>query len=345
MVMRLLGLALLAFLPAIPSRADEPKLPPDPNVPVKAGLPEKNFVEKLPGGTTFEMVFVPGGEFVMGSPADEAGREAHEAPQLKVKVRSFWMAKVECTWNEFDEWWKNENLLKADELTSAQIRSDAITRPTAPYVDELYEHGRDGFPALCMSHHAAMMYAHWLRARTGKGYRLPTEAEWEYACRAKGPGPYGVPEDKVGDFAWYKANSPDDDHEKGTTHKCGTKQPNAFGLHDMQGNVWEWCLDHAEPDGFAKFPAGKLHESLFFKPTDRKYSHVVKGGSWADKADRLRVAARRTSDKSWMKHDPQLPQSIWWLTKMDVIGFRVVLPVEEYPELVGLRPLVLKKPD
>jgi formylglycine-generating enzyme required for sulfatase activity len=113
----------------------------------------------------------------------------------------------------------------------------------------------------------------------------------------------------------------------------------------MQGNVWEWCLDHAEPDGFAKFPAGKLHESLFFKPTDRKYSHVVKGGSWADKADRLRVAARRTSDKSWMKHDPQLPQSIWWLTKMDVIGFRVVLPVEEYPELVGLRPLVLKKPD
>lgn len=324
----------------------EPALVPDPVVPAKVTLPPKNFVQSIPGiDVKFEMVYIPGGEFTMGSPETEAGRDAHEGPPVKVRVRPYWIAKCECTWDEFDQWWKNESLLMADQIPMEKLRADAISRPTNPYVDELYDHGREGFPAICMTHHAAMMYCHWLRAKTKLPYRLPTEAEWEFAARAGSTEPYCCRESELGQYAWYKANSPDADHENGTTHKVGTKKANAFGLHDMHGNVWEWCLDHYDTKFFARFKADAVNDNVFFKPTDRKYSHVVKGGSWADPAVKLRSAARRGSDKSWMKHDPQLPQSIWWLTKMDVIGFRVALPVDEYPDLIGLKPMVEKKPD
>lgn len=330
--------------------AEEPTIPAPPKVPTKLDLPPKNFVETLPGtDIQFEMIYVPGGEFMMGSPADEPGHQPEEGPQFKVKVRPFWLAKCEVTWDEFYTYWQDESLFKTDEIPQEQKEiagPDAITRPTNTYVDESYDHEIDGHPAICMTHHAAMMYCHWLRHNTKKPYRLPTEAEWEFACRAGQSGPYGFDEktEKLGDYAWYIENSPDEDHPDGTTHKVGTKKPNAFGLHDMHGNVWEWCLDHFDPKQYDKF-AGKLAIGPVNKPTDAKYSHVVRGGSWADKADRLRSAAKRGSDKSWMKHDPQLPQSIWWLTKMDVIGFRVAVPVEEYPELVDVKPMVVKKPD
>lgn len=347
MPLRLLTILCVCF-PAIAIAVadDEPTVPPAPKVTAKVDLPPKNFTQEIPGTSIkIEMVYVPGGEFLMGSPATETGRADNEGPQVKVKVRPYWLAKFECTWDEFDEWWKNEKLMTADRVPVPQARPDAITRPTNPYVDELYDHGRNGFPAICMTHHSAMMYCHWLRSKTGRGYRLPTEAEWEYAARAGSTGKYCCKDSEIGDYAWYKANSPDDDHERGTTHKVGTKKANAFGLHDMHGNVWEWCLDHYEPNTLAKLATDKLNENVFVKPTDKKWSHVVKGGSWADKEDQLRSAAKRGSDKSWMKHDPQLPQSIWWLTKMDVIGFRVALPVEEYPALLDLKPMVEKKPD
>ena len=274
-----LPVVLLAVVVAMAT--DEPALPPAPKVPSKVDLPPKNFSQEIAGSPVkFEMVYVPGGEFLMGSPANEAGREENEGPQVKVKVRPFWLAKFECTWDEFDEWWKSEKLMSADQVPAPQIRPDAITRPTNPYVDELYEHGRNGFPAICMTHHAAMMYCHWLRSKTGLPYRLPTEAEWEYAARAGSTGKYCCKDDEIGDYAWYKANSPDDDHEKGTTHKVGTKKANAFGLHDMHGNVWEWCLDHYDPKGYARLATDKLNENVFLKPTDKKWSHVVRGGSW-----------------------------------------------------------------
>ena len=293
-------------------------------------------------------MFVPGGEFRMGSPADEEGRKPDEGPQHAVKVNPFWLARCEVSWDEYYAFWKDERLFKVDEVPPDQqpkLKPDAITRPTNTYVDELYDHGRDGHPAICMTHHAAMMYCHWLRWKTGRGYRLPTEAEWEYACRAGTTTPHGLPAgDKLDDHAWFKANSPDEDHPDGTTHKVGTKRPNGFGLHDLHGNVAEWCLDHYAPDFYAK-AASPLSLGPVNPPTDGKWSHVARGGSWADRAPQLRSAARRGSDRTWMKHDPQLPQSIWWLTRMDVIGFRVCLPVEEYPALAGVRPMVSKKVD
>jgi len=222
---------------------------------------------------------------------------------------------------------------------------DALTRPTNSFVDETYNHGRDGFPAICMSHHAAMMYCHWLRANTRKGYRLPTEAEWEYACRAGGKEMYGFTSDpaKLDESARFKDNSKDEDHPRGTTGKCGERKPNAFGLYDMLGNVAEWVLDEYDPLFYAKSEAAKPCVNPVNPPGEKKWGHIARGGSFKDPADRLRAAARVVSDKTWMKFDPQSPQSIWWLTKRDEIGFRVCLPVEEIPALVGLKPMVEKK--
>jgi formylglycine-generating enzyme required for sulfatase activity len=102
--------------------------------------------------------------------------------------------------------------------------------------------------------------------------------------------------------------------------------------------VAEWCLDHYLPDYHAKTPTNRPA----VKPTDRKWSHTVRGGSFKDAPEKLRSAARVGSAIDWMKHDPQSPRSIWWLTKKDEIGFRVCLPVEEQPDLIGLKPQVLK---
>lgn len=354
MSLRFLTLCLSVGV-AVVAVADEPApaVPKDVAVPTKVDLPPKNFTEPLAGtDAKFDMVYVPGGEFVMGSPEGEAGRSPDEGPQHKVQVRPFWLAKCETTWDEFYSFWKDERLIVGDKPEGLpeehkNIGADALTRPTNTFVDELYEHGRDGHPALCMSHHAAMMYCQWLRWKTKKPYRLPTEAEWEYACRAGNAGPYGFDggADQLPEYAWFKSNSPDDDHPDGTTHKVGGKKANKFGLHDMHGNVAEWCLDHYGPKFYETFAGDKPALGPVNQPTPKKWSHAVRGGSWADKPDRLRSAARRGSDKSWIKHDPQLPTSIWWLTKMDVIGFRVALPADEYPELVGLKPMVTRQPD
>jgi formylglycine-generating enzyme required for sulfatase activity len=351
----------LAILVGIAPGQPEPSIPPPPVVPNKVDLPPKSFTQKIgDSDVAIEMVYIPGGEFTMGSPETEAGRLPDEGPQHRVQIRPFWMAKFETTWEQFYAFWKDESLLQVKDLADypeeiqKKLVPDAITRPTNTYVDELYDHGEDGHPALCMSHHAAMMYCHWLRWKTKLPYRLPTEAEWEYACRAGTTGPYSFPEgEKLDDYAWYVDNSAtskdtDPASVRGqdglpTTHKVGTKKANAFGLHDMHGNVWEWCLDHWDPQFYKRFSGNQVYLNPVNKPTEAKWGHVVRGGSWADKADRLRSAARRGSDKSWMKHDPQFPRSIWWLTRMDVVGFRVALPVEEYPELVGIKPMVWKK--
>ena len=348
---------LFAAAPGLTTRADAPKTP------VAAKLEPKNYVENVTSlkvdentkeksnlSAKFDMVYVPGGEFVMGGGAADPAHEPIEGPQHRVKVGGFWMAKCEVTWNEFDAFWYDSAYPVAPKDPDPGYRPDAVSRPTNTFVDETYDHGRDGHPAVCMTHNAAMMYCNWLRTKTGRAYRLPTEAEWEYAARAgRGDRAYSFGDDpkELGEYAWFKGNSIDEENFpnklKGCTHKVGTRKANPFGLHDLYGNVWEWTLDQYDPKGYEKLAANKLTLNPVTVPTDRKWAHVLRGGSWADTADRCRSVARRVSDKSWMKWDPQEPQSIWWLTRMDVVGFRVVLAEDELPELAGLKPKVVKK--
>ena len=346
-------------------------VPAEPKVAAKIDLPAKAFAETLEEEiripdekdpdlftlekqkTKFEMVYVPAGEFLMGSPAGEQNRGENEGPQHKVKVNAFWLAKVETTWDMYDLWYRNKDLPRRDEADGAfeaknggaKLGPDAITRPTNPYVDDTYSHSRAGKPAICMSHHAAMVFCQWLRFKTKRGYRLPTEAEWEYACRAGSASPYGFDESKgkLGDYAWFKDNAATVDRPDGTTHEGAKKRANAFGLFDMHGNVAEWCLDQYSATGYTEQAKKELSLGAFNKPTEKKWSHVVRGGSWIDGPEKLRSAFRWPSEVDWMRKDPQFPRSVWWLTEMDMIGFRVALPVEEYPELVGLKPAVPKK--
>ena len=149
----------------------------------------KPYEEEIPGtGVKFEMVPIPSGEFVMGSPADEPGRKATEGPTHTVKIAPFWMGKTETTWNTYTLF-----IYEEEERMVMKIRgykpelnavSDAVARPTTPYVEMSFGMGTEDFPAISMTQHAANTYCKWLTAKTGHYYRLPTEAEWEYACRA-----------------------------------------------------------------------------------------------------------------------------------------------------------------
>jgi formylglycine-generating enzyme required for sulfatase activity len=343
---------LAGFLLAAP--AGEPAKPLEPRV---DPLKHQGYVESISGkpkdggeekSARFEMVPVPGGVYLMGSPETEPGRNADEGPRHAVQVRPFWMGKCEVTWDEFDLYWKekgNEDPDDNDRILKAQ--PDAITGPTPTYVNETYGHGREGHPVLCLSHHCAMEYCRWLSHKTGKVYRLPTEAEWEWAARAGTTTAYSFGDDPkdLGEYAWYIQNSAPKAGEDPQTHPVGTRKPNPWGLHDMYGNVMEWCLDHYQKDYCGTFTLGKIAEWPVLLPTDQRFSHVARGGSWSDPPARCRSAARRGSDKSWIKDDPQLPQSIWWLTRMDVIGFRVVRAVEEQENLQGLRSKVTRKSD
>ncbi|MFO0810633.1 MAG: SUMF1/EgtB/PvdO family nonheme iron enzyme [Gemmataceae bacterium] len=318
-------LAALAIQPATPPASAEPT--PD----------FKPYAEAVPGTQApLDMVPIPAGTFLMGSPATEPDRTPDEGPQHEVKVHAFWMSKAETLWDHFDQFYKNEGITEGSKQREEPVvTADAVTRPTPHYTDDTWGHGREGKPCLGITHHAAEMFCVWLSRKTGKTYRLPTEAEWEYACRAgsKTAYPWGDDADKLGDYEWYAKNAEDD------THEPAKKKANAWGLHDMLGNVAEWCFDHYSADDY-KAGAGKTLVNPFRKPTTVRYSHVVRGGSFADDAAKCRSAARRGSDKSWLKRDPQRPQSIWWMTDCDWVGFRIVRPVTELPELKGYLPPV-----
>ena len=294
------------------------------NVKDEAGM--AIYTNTVPGSrVSFVMVPIPGGEFTMGSPESEKGRGADEGPQHKVKISPFWMERCEVTWSEFElfMYLDQERKFKSELPTDPYVDtiSDAVTRPTKPYVEMSFGMGRDGFPAISMTQHAANKYCQWLSAKTGQFYRLPTEAEWEYACRAGTTTAYSFGDDasKIGEYAWYEKNS-DFKYQK-----VGKKKPNPWGLYDMHGNVAEWCIDQYVPT-YEKF-AGALAQDPWTVAT-KPYPHAVKGGSWDDSPEKLRSAVRRASDKTWKIQDPQLPKSVWYHTDAQFLGFRVIRPLK-----------------
>ncbi len=302
------------------------------------------YVEPIPGTELkFEMVPIPGGRFQMGSPADEEKRSEDEGPQVQVEIAPFWMGAKEVTWEEYDQFAFQLDIKKKKaqgvDLTRqspTEMAADAVTRPTPPYADETFGYGRKGQPVICITHHAAMEYTRWLSAKTGKAYRLPTEAEWEYACRAGTTTPYSFGDvSKIDEYAWYVENA-----EK--PQPVGKKKPNPWGLDDMHGNVSEWCLDHYVADTYSTLAKAPPARRPVVLPTAEEYPYVARGGSWDDDGDRLRSAARLASNLDWSIQDPQRPQSIWWHTDATFVGFRLVRAFDEQENLKGVRSLVVK---
>ena len=277
------------------------------------------YVQQIEGTSlSFSMEAIPGGVFSMG---DNKSIKADEKPAHQVEIDAFWMGTHEVTWDLFQSFlYKDyEQSKQKDGKVPAEV--DAVTRPTKPYLDMTFGFGKEGYPALAMTHYNAIQFCKWLYIRTGIFYRLPTEAEWEYACRAGSSETYffGNDEAKLGDYAWYDVNS------EQKTHLVGQKKPNAFGLYDIIGNVSEWTYDQYHADYYKQFE-GKTTKNPVAIPTEL-YPHSVRGGAFSSTSSDLRSSARGASDPIWKQLDPQMPKSNWWFPEAPFVGLRLVRPL------------------
>jgi sulfatase modifying factor 1 len=315
------------------------------------------YTERIPGtDVSFEMIPVPGGEFLLGSPAGEADRADDEGPQVRIKVQPFWMGKCEVTWGEFRSFMAMYDAFKKMQRIAANAGTatdaapdkdlrliqthawndkleddwnvDAVTSPT-PLYDSSFTYGvgdQPNQPAVTITPFSARQYTKWLSGILGNNYRLPTEAEWEYAARAGTTTSYSFGND-AGDlekFAWVDSNG------DSQTHPVGAKQPNPWGLYDMHGNVAEWTLDQYFPDAYAKLGSGPVDAKAAVRWPTKIYPRVIRGGSWLEPAAMSRSAARHKSeDREWKLSDPNIPLSPWWYTEepATAVGMRIVRPL------------------
>jgi len=224
---------------------------------VAAQSPPTTYRETIPGtAVTFEMVLVPG-----------AGA-----------IEPFYIGRTEVTWDMYDVF-----ALALDEPRPS-AGADAFARPSKPYGAPDYGWGHAGYPAISIAREAADAFTAWLSKKTGKAYRLPSEAEWEHAARLAGP-----PADAA---AWHRGNA------TSRTRPVASRAPDALGLFDLYGNVAEWVVA----------PGG---------------ARVTRGGSFRDPLSALGPAARELQDEYWNERDPQLPKSRWWLSDGPFVGFRL----------------------
>ena len=284
------------------------------------------YNQKIIGNNyNLEMIPINGGDFFMGSPSNEKNRMADEGPVHRVRLEPFWMAKYETTWDLYHLFMNrniDENQPDFNSQNEVNIEVDGVSGATTPYVEMSFGMGTDGYPAISMTQLAAKKFCKWLSAMTGNFYRLPTEAEWEYACRAGTNSAFSFGDDLslLDDYAWFKNNSDE------SYHKVGLKKPNPWGLFDMHGNISEWTLDMHDVRAYQKY-SGTLADNPYEKPT-KLYPRVVRGGSWMNSDFKLRSASRQVSSKQWKKQDPQIPRSIWWHTDAQFVGFRIIRPLK-----------------
>jgi formylglycine-generating enzyme required for sulfatase activity len=320
-------LVLVALAVPANTRGDEPVVPLEVADAVAANESQmKPYDEPIEHTElSIAMVPIPGGTFLMGSPDSEADRQEDEGPQREVTVSPFWMSKYEITWDQYDAWGEEIDQLRRKLMNikagPRDLVVDGISKPTEPYTDMSFGMGTGDFPAICMTQHAARTFCKWLTAKTGRYYRLPTEAEWEYACRAGTETAYsfGDDVDELEEHGWFFDNAGD------AYREVGQLKPNPWGLHDMHGNVSEWVLDQYVEDLYGK--QSTATDPLAVPLT--LYPRVVRGGGWDDDPEMLRSAARKASDPDWKKQDPQTPRSIWYHTDARSVGFRVVRPLVE----------------
>jgi len=259
---RLLLIALLLMVAHAPARS---QTPPRPAV-SKTAI---TFTDTVPGSLVkWDMVALP-------------------APPGNVsRAKTLWMSKTEVTWDLFDIY-----AFRLDQTEEQKAHGvDATSRPSKPYGAPDRGFGHQGYPALAMTYASAEAFCKWLSAKTGKKYRLPTEAEWEWTATAGGKEKAPANPKTV---AWFWDTTED------KTQPVAGKAPNGFGLYDTLGNVWEWC-------------------------TGRDGTPVVRGGGFLDKADKMTPAARATQTPAWNATDPQNPKSKWWLANAPFVGFRIV---------------------
>lgn len=243
------------------------------------GLPHqgKAYTETLPkSAVKIAMVPVPGGTLKVGGKS--------------VTVKPFLIAKTELTWEAYDAFLASGEPSRAYDQTD--FGPDAIARPSKSYILPDLGWGHNGYPVINVSSLGAQMYCRWMSSVTKKKYRLPTEAEWEWACRsAKADG--AVPAAALAKQAWFKTNA------NNKTHPVATLAANGLGLHDMYGNVGEWATDLA----------GRF---------------VLCGGTFRDEAAKVTPTARQYWSPKWQEKDPQIPKSRWWLSNGSFVGIRVV---------------------
>ncbi|MEO5581689.1 MAG: SUMF1/EgtB/PvdO family nonheme iron enzyme [Saprospiraceae bacterium] len=271
------------------------------------------YWQQIPGTAfAFKMKPIPTGTVEMGP------------NKTKVTLDAFYMAAFEVTFDEFNCFKEREQDNDKSDNPSVTYKADAVTRPTPQYVNLTFGMGdRDGFPMVSTTQQGALKYCRWLYEKTGKFYRLPTEAEWEYACKAGTSTKFYFGDDatKIGDYVWYYDNADD------KYHKIGQKLPNLWGLYDMLGNVAEWTSDDFRPDYYDLI--AKSPNNPWMIPT-KKHSRTVKGGAYIDDdADHLTPVYRLKSEAKWQVRDPQIPKSKWWNTDSPYVGFRVLSPVAQ----------------
>ena len=295
----------------------------------------ETYTETVPGTpVSFEMIAIAGGSFTMGSPKSEPLRDNDEV-QIEVELDPFWMGRTEVTWNEYEAFYaatSKEGRSDTRELLQEDV--DGITGPTPPYEPPDQNWGRGTRPAITMTHHAATVYCEWISQMTGKTYRLPTEAEWEYAARAGTQTPYffeGNPKkfssrgfarfifkpdtSVINSHVIYELNS------TGKTQTPDLVQPNPFGLLNMLGNVREFCSDWYTAD-LSQIYTGPVNNPQ--GPESGK-EYVVRGGAYNSDAADVRCAERGPTDSvAWLVTDPQMPKSKWWYSDVKDVGFRVV---------------------